>query len=93
MKTVPDGKDETSNELIRSWGEKTVFDFEPKDHIELGNNLGLLDLDKASEISGSRFSVLNGKLANLPFRTEKRLPEISDALSRSNKPRLLPNSI
>ena len=65
MKTVPDGKDETSNELIRSWGEKTVFDFEPKDHIELGNNLGLLDLDKASEISGSRFSVLNGKLATL----------------------------
>ena len=65
MKTVPDGKDETSNELIRSWGEKTIFDFEPKDHIELGNNLGLLDLDKASEISGSRFSVLNGKLATL----------------------------
>ena len=65
MKTVPDGKDETSNELIRSWGEKTVFDFEPKDHIELGNNLGLLDLDKAAEISGSRFSVLNGKLATL----------------------------
>ena len=65
MKTVPDGEDETSNELIRSWGEKTMFDFEPKDHIELGNNLGLLDLDKASEISGSRFSVLNGKLATL----------------------------
>ena len=36
MKTVPDGKDEMSNELIRSWGEKTVFDFEPKDHIEPG---------------------------------------------------------
>ena len=65
MKTVPDGADETCNELIRSWGEKTMFDFEPKDHIELGNNLGLLDLDKASEISGSRFSVLNGKLATL----------------------------
>jgi len=42
-----------------------MFDFEPKDHIELGNNLGLLDLDKASEISGSRFSILNGKLATL----------------------------
>lgn len=65
MKTVPDGEDETSNELIRSWGEKTMFEFEPKDHIELGNNLGLLDLDKASEISGSRFSVLNGKMATL----------------------------
>lgn len=62
---VPDGKNESDNELIRSWGNKKEFSFPAKDHVELGSNLGLLDMDNAARISGSRFSVLRGKLASL----------------------------
>lgn len=62
---VPDGKNESDNELIRSWGNKKEFSFPVKDHVELGSNLGLLDMDNAARISGSRFSVLRGNLASL----------------------------
>jgi seryl-tRNA synthetase len=62
---VPDGKNESDNELIRSWGNKKEFSFPAKDHVELGSNLGLLDMDNAARISGSRFSVLRGNLASL----------------------------
>ena len=62
---VPDGKNESDNEVIRSWGNKKEFSFPAKDHIELGSNLGLLDMDNAARISGSRFSVLRGNLASL----------------------------
>lgn len=62
---VPDGKNESDNEVIRSWGSKKEFSFPVKDHLELGSNLGLLDMDNAARISGSRFSVLRGNLASL----------------------------
>lgn len=62
---VPDGKNESDNEVIRSWGNKKEFSFPAKDHVELGSNLGLLDMDNAARISGSRFSVLRGNLASL----------------------------
>ena len=62
---VPDGKNESDNEVIRSWGNKKEFSFPVKDHVELGSNLGLLDMDNAARISGSRFSVLRGNLASL----------------------------
>ena len=62
---VPDGADETSNLEVRRWGEPHEFDFEPLDHVALGEKLGLLDFDAASRISGSRFAVLLGGLAEL----------------------------
>ena len=62
---VPDGKNESDNEIVRSWGNRKEFSFPVKDHVELGSNLGLLDMDNAARISGSRFSVLRGNLASL----------------------------
>jgi seryl-tRNA synthetase len=62
---VPDGADEADNQETRRWGELPEFDFEVKDHVDLGTDLGLLDLDAASKITGARFSVLKGGLARL----------------------------
>jgi len=62
---VPDGCDDTDNQEVRRWGELPEFDFEPRDHIDLGESLGLLDFDAASKISGARFAVLHGSLARL----------------------------
>ena len=62
---VPDGGDETDNEEVRKWGSPAKFDFDVRDHIELGNGLGLLDFDAAAKISGSRFAIMRGALARL----------------------------
>lgn len=62
--SVPEGKDESDNVLVRTWGEPRKFDFEIKDHIELGEGLGL-DFESATHISGSRFAILRGKIARL----------------------------
>jgi len=62
---VPDGNDDTENTEIRRWGELPQFDFEVRDHIQLGESLGLLDFDAASKISGARFAVMYGGLARL----------------------------
>ena len=62
---VPTGKDEAENEEVRRWGDITEFSFEPKDHVDLGTSLGLLDFDAASRISGSRFAVMRGPLARM----------------------------
>jgi len=62
---VPVGPDETANKEIRRWGEPRVFDFEPKDHVDLGESLGILDLERATKIAGSRFAILNGAGARL----------------------------
>lgn len=61
---VPIG-DEDDNEEIRRWGEPPKFDFEPKQHFELGEALGLMDFETAVKMSGSRFVVLKGELARL----------------------------
>ncbi len=63
--SVPDGDDENDNTEVRRWGEPPSFDFEPRDHIELGEALGLLDFETASRISGARFAVMRGGLARL----------------------------
>jgi seryl-tRNA synthetase len=63
--SVPSGFDEASNTVLRSWGETPVFDFEPKDHVELGEALGLIDFEAAAKLAGSRFVVLQGALARL----------------------------
>jgi seryl-tRNA synthetase len=62
---VPVGVDESANVEIRRWGEPREFDFEPKDHVDLGTSLGILDLERAGKISGSRFAVLTGAGAQL----------------------------
>jgi len=62
---VPDGNSDEDNVEVRRWGSLTEFDFEAKDHIELGENLALLDFETASKISGSRFAVLRGQLARM----------------------------
>lgn len=62
---VPIGADESANKEIRRWGEAREFGFEPKDHVDLGEALGILDLERATKISGSRFAILNGAGARL----------------------------
>ena len=63
--SVPDGVDENDNVEVRTWGEATKFKFAIRDHIELGEGLGMLDFDAASNMSGSRFLVMTGALARL----------------------------
>jgi len=62
---VPLGTDETANVELRSWGEPRQFDFEPQDHIALGEAGGGIDFDAAAKISGSRFAVLRNGVARL----------------------------
>lgn len=64
-KDVVFGKDEEDNVLIRTFGDKPIFDFEPKAHYELGEELGILDFDGGSRIAGSRFTLLKGDAARL----------------------------
>jgi seryl-tRNA synthetase len=63
--SVPDGKDEHANQEVRRWGEPRRLDFAPKDHVDLGAGLGLMDFEVAAKISGARFVVLQGALAQL----------------------------
>jgi seryl-tRNA synthetase len=62
---VPVGTDESANVEIRKWGEPRIFDFEVRDHVELGESLGILDLERATKIAGARFAILNGAGARL----------------------------
>jgi len=62
---VPIGKNEEDNVEIRKWGEPRDFDFTPKDHIELGRDLDILDLDRAAKITGARFALYKGLGARL----------------------------
>jgi seryl-tRNA synthetase len=63
--SVPEGRSEADNLEIRRWGEPHTLDFEPVDHVDLGERLGLLDFQSAARISGARFSVMQGSLARL----------------------------
>src|SRR5947209_10056017 len=63
--SVPVGKDESANIEIRRWGPRPEFDFAPKDHVDLGTSLGILDLERAGKIAGARFAILNGACARL----------------------------
>ena len=62
---VPVGKNEEDNLEIRKWGEPRDFDFELKDHIEIGKDLDILDLDRAAKITGARFALYKGQGARL----------------------------
>jgi seryl-tRNA synthetase len=63
--SVPDGRDETANVEVRRWGTPRAFDFEPKDHVAIGEQLALMDFEAAGRISGARFVVLKGGVARL----------------------------
>ncbi len=63
--SVPAGNDEEDNVEIRNWGDPTEFDFEPKDHVDLAGSSGLMGLEQAARIAGSRFVTLRGPLARL----------------------------
>ena len=89
---VPPGKDETENKVMRKWGKPTKFSFKPKDHLELGENLGVIDVETASEVAGSGFGYLKGDAALLEFALvqyafsvlsdEKILKIIADKVSK-----------
>lgn len=65
MADVPDGKDEHDNKAVRVWGQKPSFAFEPQQHFDIGEDLGLMDFEIASKLSGARFVVLKGALARM----------------------------
>ncbi len=63
--SVPVGPDESANQEVLRWGTPRVFDFEPRDHVDLGTALGILDLERAAKMSGARFAILKGLGARL----------------------------
>lgn len=63
--SVPIGADESANREERRWGQPPQFDFVPKDHVDLGTTLGILDLERAAKIACARFAILNGAGARL----------------------------
>ncbi|MBN2683659.1 MAG: serine--tRNA ligase [Pontiellaceae bacterium] len=63
--TTPVGADETANPVVRSWGEKKTFDFEPKPHWDLGAELGLFDFERGAKIAGSGFPLFKARGAKL----------------------------
>ena len=63
--SVPAGSEEADNEEVHTWGERPEFEFEPRDHVELGEKNGWLDFEAAVKLSGSRFAVMRGPIARL----------------------------
>jgi seryl-tRNA synthetase len=63
--SVPEGRNEEDNREERRWGEPRQFDFEPKDHVDVGAVRGLLDFESAAKLTGSRFAVMSGPLARM----------------------------
>jgi seryl-tRNA synthetase len=70
--SCPVGPDEGSNRIERTWGEAREFDFEPRDHVEIGEISGVLDLERAAKVTGARFAVLTG----LGARLERALTQL-----------------
>jgi seryl-tRNA synthetase len=64
---TPIGKDEDDNVVVRKWGEKPVFSFAPREHFDIAETLGLLDANRATKVSGSRFVYLKGDLVLLEW--------------------------
>ena len=65
MQGVPKGKDEHDNVEVRIWGEKPIFNFEPRQHFDIGEWLGQMDFETAAKLSGARFVILKNQLAKL----------------------------
>jgi seryl-tRNA synthetase len=93
---VPNGKDDSENKVISTWGEPTTFDFEPLDHMALGAKLGLFDNERAAKVTAARFTYIKGAAAQLQlalmqfvFTTltdQKIIKKIAKAMGVSDKP-------
>lgn len=93
-RTVPEGKSEEDNQVVKTWGEKPKFDFEPKDHIEIMTELGMLDLERGTKVHGFRGYFLKGPGAMLSwaiwnyaqhfFLAKNFTPFIAPAIVRKN---------
>ncbi len=94
---VPVGKDENENLPVRKWGELRKFEFTPKDHLEIGVNLGVIDVETAGKVTGSRFTYLKGDavlLQNALYQfslsvltNEKILKTIADNVQKGYSPK------
>ncbi len=73
---VPFGKDESENVVLREVGEKTKFNFSPKDYFEIAEKLDLIDVERAAKVSGSRFGYLKNEAVLLEFALENLASEI-----------------
>jgi seryl-tRNA synthetase len=67
LENVPIGVSEKENVVVREWGEKPSFDFEPKNHWQIAEERGLIDKERAAKVAGSRFAYLKGDLVRLQF--------------------------
>jgi seryl-tRNA synthetase len=65
--SVPFGRDENENQEVKKWGKQPDFPFNPRDHIDLATNLGLIDMESAAKAAGSRFYYLRGDLVKLNY--------------------------
>ncbi len=65
--SVPEGKDENDNQVLRKWKEPRKFDFPPRDHLELGRGLDIIDTESSAKVSGSRFCYLKNEAVFLQF--------------------------
>lgn len=89
---VPVGKDETENKVVVEWGKPKKFSFQPKDHLELGKALDIVDMKRASKVSGSRFGYWKGEMAVIEFAlvqfvlktlsSEKILRQLADSVEK-----------
>jgi seryl-tRNA synthetase len=64
---VPVGASEDENQVVKEWGEKPSFEFEPKTHWQIGETRGLIDKERAAKVAGSRFAYIKGDLVRLQF--------------------------
>ena len=71
---VPVGTSEADNKIVKTWGERRKFDFQPKPHWEVGEALGILDLERAAKLSGARFAVYMGAGARLERAQQRHNP-------------------
>ncbi len=71
LASVPIGKDESDNRVLREEGKKPEFDFEPNDYLKIAENLDLIDIERAAKVSGSRFGYIKKELALLEFTLVK----------------------
>ncbi len=85
----PIGKDDTENVEIRRWGDIPEFDFEPKDHVELGEALGIIDFDAGAKVAGSKFYFLRGDAVLLEMALTRYAMDI--LMERGYEPTITPD--
>ncbi len=94
---VPFGKDESENKVLREWGTSTKFDFTPKDHVDIGESLEIIDIAAAAKVAGARFNYFKGGAALLEFAlvqltletltSPEKVKEIADSVEKGYSPK------